>query len=105
MQSPPLSGAVICVDSPERQHINPRDSYRRQDSGSTLPLSPPLKPSHLENRKSLEPIRASAWEWLLGEDLEPYVYEQAEVIEKMRRKWEEMTFEEWVAAGDGTLKC
>jgi hypothetical protein len=43
----------------------------------------------------------SAFNKILGEDVESYIAEQAEVYENVQKKWEEATFEEWVSGADG----
>jgi hypothetical protein len=48
-------------------------------------------------------VSESAFNKILGEDVETYVAEQIDVYENLQKKWEDATLEEWVAGADGTV--
>jgi hypothetical protein len=78
----------------------PHSSWPQFDHGQV-----PHSDSHeqRQERQDQQSISESAFNRILGEDVEGYVVEQAGVYENAQKRWEEATLEEWVAGADGKL--
>jgi len=101
--------------SPDNQLHDHLPSFHGPNRSNTLPLSPVANHTHQFPQQQHQAIEfesceqlltsESAFNRILGEDVEVYVAEQADVYENVQKRWEEATLEEWVAGADGRSTC